>query len=104
MFKTNKTYIFDSFGAEMFKDRFNYFIREYGHISVMYLFEDPLLLGIDDPYLVRDLKDNEEFTKFIYDKVGWNRCLPITGMFDVRKSKRGGVFEYVLTLPDYKEL
>lgn len=104
MFKTKGEYVFDSFGAEHFHAYFNDLINRYGSLSVVDLFENPLLLGLDDPYLVRNEKDHEEYTKMIYFKVGWDRSIPTTKMFKIRKSKRGGIFEYVLTLPDYKEL
>ncbi len=104
MFKTNGTYIFDSFGAEHFHEYFNYLINNYGCVSVMDLFENPLLLGSDDPYLAKDSKDDEEFTQIIYHKVGWDRPILTTKMFKVQESERGGKFEYALTLPDYKEL
>lgn len=104
MFKTKGIYIFDSFGAEHFHAYFNDLINRYGAISVTDLFTDPLLLGLDDPYLVRNKEDHEEFTKFVYYRVGWDQPILTTKMFKIQESKRGGFFEYVLTLPDYKEL
>lgn len=104
MFKTNGTYIFDSFGAEHFHAYFNDLINRYGCISVVDLFENPLLLGLDDPYLVKNEKDYEEFTQIIYHKVGWDQPILTTKMFKIQESKIGGIFEYVLTLPNYKEL
>ena len=99
MFKTNKNYIFESFEAEMFHRIFNDYIRKYGHITVPDLFEDPFLLGSQEYE-----KDLEEFTKIIYFRVGWNKPIPATKMFKIQESKRGGIFEYVLNLPDYESL
>ena len=99
MFKTKEEYIFDSFGAEHFHAYFNDLINRYGSLSVVDLFENPLLLG-----LVRNEKDYDEYTKMNYFKVGWDRAIPTTKMFKIRESTCGGVFEYILTLPDYKEL
>ena len=104
MFKTHGTYVFDSLGAEHFHAYFNDLINRYGNISVVDLFTNPLLLGLDSPYLVRDELDFEKFTGILYYNVGWDRPILTTKMFKIRESKRGGVFEYVLTLPDYKEL
>lgn len=104
MFKTEGEYVFDSFGAEHFHVYFNELVNRYGSVTVADLFENPLLLGIDDPYIVRNAKDHEKFTGILYFRVGWDRPIQTTKMFKIRESKRGGVFEYVLTLPDYKEL
>lgn len=104
MFKTNGTYVFDSIEAEYFHRYFNSLIVKYGNVPVSTLFTDPFLLGLDDQYLVRNEKDFEEFTKFLYNRVGWDRRIPTTKMFEIRKSKNGCEYEYVLTLPDYKEL
>ena len=104
MFKTEGTYIFDSFGAEQFHSYFNYCIRNYGQLAVADLFESPFLLGLDSPYLVQNIKDHNEFTGFLYYRVGWKKPIPVTKMFKIRESKRGGVFEYVLNLPNYESL
>lgn len=94
--KIKGTYIFDSLGAEWFQRYFNSHIIQYGFVSVYDLFENPLLLG---GFNNVDKKDLEEFSKIQYFYYGWQDIIPETKMFNVRKSKRGGKFEYVLKLP-----
>ena len=97
MFKTKGTYVFDSLGAEHFHAYFNDCILRYGTISVGDLFTDPLLLGLDDKYLVRNEADTDEFTKISYFTVGWQDELPMTKMFKVEE--KHGKFIYILNLP-----
>ena len=104
MFKTKGTYIFDSFGAEWFKRYFNDTIIQYGQISVAELFDNPLLLGTvirsDDN---GSQEDADKFINYSYRRYGWITPISTTKMFKIQESRRGD-FEYVLNLPDYKEL
>ena len=102
MFKTNGKYVFDAIGADFFHTIFNESIKKYGQVTVVDLFENPLLLGLDNAFLVRNERDFEEFTKFVYNRVGWKEILCMTEMFEIKAEK--GQFLYILKLPDYKEL
>lgn len=92
-------YIFDAIGAELFNKWFNNYINEYDSITVEAVFASLLFCcsGNNDKY-------DEEFKTIKYQFVGWDKKIPMVDMFKVQKSKYGKSYEFVLDLPDYKEL